>query len=364
MLLNNQLIKNIENEKLAYRVEKRIYNQDLLNASEKFKLNFERIINIDGFILNFNYQNDTLKYLNNQLFVTITINNKVILQNVNLISNNGTFEIKFISETAKTKIKFSEIKNINIELVLQNDNNIKQIYGLSIYLDRQNINKEFVIDSNGIGIGIIKKINIIFSNDENLNDLLIKHSNIEYLYYVFKPKVLKIGNQIETLYELDILNNKNNIPNQSDYSALNIKNITICNDKTNKPEFIFDYTSPTKKILINSYSFYDVENKKMIFNTNNPNAKRGICISPNFVGNFSHDMEFSIGENLNDYKLHYNQVVNQPYLHAKRGLIKMKIKQEENYFEQAKWKTIYYRNLNKVIEEAKTLLDIENKGGE
>ncbi|AWX42834.1 Uncharacterised protein [Metamycoplasma cloacale] len=360
----------IQHEQLSYKIEKRVNNNIFANTSEEFNLNIERLIKSDEFIIDFSYKNDT-EFINNT-YIVLTLNNKMILQNARLNKQDNCYSIECIVKQMKgfSDFSFKDLENINVEIIVESNNKLIQLYSLSYYLDKQFEDKIIRLNQEGAIISFIKDIRIAFKNLENIDTSLRQNSDINRLYFNFRPYKLSLAEWFKQLYEIDIFSKWDKLDTQihnirqTDYIDWQIKAIEFPNILENKINGFFNFTSQRKTIDLNCWSYYDKYNNQIVIDVLNEKSKLGIVIPPTFSGNFNHKVSLSFGNHKKEFILIYQQFFNKPYLDLYTGLVRLNILQKPTFFTKTNWSIIKYRNITKIIKEVNSLEELAKKGGE
>lgn len=382
MIWNNvpQVVKSSEvakqlivQEKLLYKLERRVFSDKYINANENFELRVRRLLQTDELIIELHYTNHDSRLTN--IDALATINNKEIkFTRVQNDPSSGKYVFSAILKRDKdwANFKWSELNNINFELSTKEGywQTYQKLYGITYYFGHSNMQKDINVPTQGVNIRLLTFFSIKFFNQEEIQKSASKHSYTEWLNFVAIPREIKQGIWNKTFYDLELYkstskNDKKDYDlNQTDHNGIDVKGEISDRLIEGEYQLICNLFGKENTLAINSNSYYDHKQKKTIFSPDHPDAQLGFILPPNFYGNFSHQTTIDFGNQLKGFKLTYNQKILNPYFSPTIGKVKLWAIEYNKLPQLEKWQTIKYENINKITKENITLEEIGKIGGE
>ncbi|WP_129648854.1 MHO_1580 family protein [Metamycoplasma arthritidis] len=363
--------QQIIQEKLLYRLERRIFSQTYVNANESFELKVRKLLETDELIIEFHYTNRDARLTNVEAIATIN-NKEIHFNRVN--SSGGKYVFAAILKKDKdwNNFKWIDLKNINFELATKEGywQTYQKLYGITYYFGHPSMQKDINVSSEGINLRLLTLFSIKCFNEEDIQKSAFKNSYSEWLNFVAIPRELKQGVWNQVLYDLELYkttskdNKKNYNLNQTDHNGIKVKGTIANRSIEGKFQLICNIFGKENTIAINSNSYYDHRQKKTIFSPDHLQSQLGLLLPLNFYGNFSHQTTIDFGDQLKDFKLTYNQKISNPYFSPTIGKVKLKTIEYNKIPMLEKWQTIKYENINKINKENITLEEIGKIGGE
>ncbi|WP_369086047.1 MHO_1580 family protein [Metamycoplasma spumans] len=366
-IVHNQKVSEYWLENFYIKAEREQYLLNWSNPNQHAKFSLRRLIKNDKFILEFQYANFHSQI--EAIKVDGFINNKKVNLNVSKNEKNNHWVFSAVSELDKdiNSVNFDSISNINFEIHYLVSGKWYQAERYVYYINAIKSNKQLKSDKNGIIINILSRLLIDSYPDFN-NDKLMNHfENREYLSFVFKPNVLLEAKHNKKIYDFEIVKVSTDKKirdaiNQSDLENLDIKLKINTLNTVGDYEIIYNPWDDKKSILVSSYSFWNKKDKNVNVSAKDIEAKRGLLVPLNFLGNFFHEITISFGDKLKNFSVVYNQNFTKPFFSMSNGKIKLKTEKIAGFL-NGDYQYIKVKNIQKIIANANSIEEINYWGG-
>lgn len=332
------------------------------------KLNFLIDYRTDLFQVYFTYGNtkgnssypEPTKLKNPKIAITICGNDNddyIINQTFNLKPDTYNLDpITFGSYEMKKILKFSQLKTLSFSFTVSADGYKPETSEYVLVFDQTNkYKKDLVLPENSDRFYISLHTSNWIDSDSSISYNSVK---LELM-----PRVLSQGKHHEIFLGINNLG----VSSSPSFYRIKINPKTISNipfKKNNSENPKFDVSLSGSNVIFNQNTYYDFETRETKLGAG-PNSHPGYVIPYDYDKTFYPTFEFDLNQ-FKDLKLTWTQKINKPYFDNDKGIIKLKLENNNEKFElsnQDDWIKIYFdffkdsenRNLDyqKLIEKLK-----------